>query len=370
MIKQIELQIAAEREKRASQAQDPEHHLADRAAGERGSHARPVLVLCATGKAGKNISRALKESGFDVYGTTRGNTEGLARDGVKPIVADYTVRADLDRALAESGAKRVVVITDYWSAAGRSAAREIEQGKTAFAAAKAAGVEHLVFMSVAEGEGFPPECAHIHSKVALERVLHESGLPFSVVRPSAFFENFDDAANFNPLKRGRLHFLSAGVVPFCAAYDIGRAAALQLERPSEWHGKPLDVIGWKGSLAEAAAALERVSSERVRHGLLMPVWARRLLLPDLHRMCLHFEAGGVKVTPEEFKRHVPDAMSAEDWFRSHGTYANGEPIVPTGNKSQQRGGGGGLFSTLAASALGVAVLTLTMWIGARFAGMR
>jgi hypothetical protein len=32
----------------------------------------------------------------------------------------------------------------------------------------------------------------------------------------------------------------------------------------------------------------------------------------------------------EFKKVVPDALSAEDWFRFHGRYANGERIVARG----------------------------------------
>ena len=34
-------------------------------------------------------------------------------------------------------------------------------------------------------------------------------------------------------------------------------------------------------------------------------------------------------TPEAFKQILPDALSAEGWFRFHGRYANGEPIAPT-----------------------------------------
>ena len=37
--------------------------------------------------------------------------------------------------------------------------------------------------------------------------------------------------------------------------------------------------------------------------------------------------GGFKGSIEEFKKVVPEAMSAEDWFRFHGNYANGEKIV-------------------------------------------
>jgi hypothetical protein len=33
-----------------------------------------------------------------------------------------------------------------------------------------------------------------------------------------------------------------------------------------------------------------------------------------------------RTSPEAFKKVVPDALSAEDWFRFHGRYANGELI--------------------------------------------
>lgn len=325
-----------------------------------------VLVLCATGKAGKNISLALKDAGFEVYGTTRKATEGLSRMGITPIVANYTVRADLDRAFAESGAKRVVVLTDFFAAAGKSVAREVEQGKIAFDAAKAAGVEHLVFMSAIDAELFPAECTHIHAKVILEQFLKtEAGLPFSILRPCAFFENFDDPANHNPLKKGRLSFLSTESVPFCATYDIGRAAAAQLKQPSVWLGKTLDVISWKGSLTEAAAALEKVGGVPVKHGLAMPLWLRRLLVPDLHHMCLYFEAGNVKSTPEQFKKVVPGALSAEDWFRRHNRYSNGEPIVPANGQAPLPVAPSGL-AAFGAPALGIAVLASFVWLGVRY----
>ena len=60
----------------------------------------------------------------------------------------------------------------------------------------------------------------------------------------------------------------------------------------------------------------------------MPIWLRRLLLNDLHHMFLYFERDkGPKGEPEAFRQIVPDALSAEAWFRFHNRYANGEPIV-------------------------------------------
>jgi uncharacterized protein YbjT (DUF2867 family) len=288
-----------------------------------------VLVLNATGKVGRNVCRALIEAGFEVYGTTRSANNALAGQGVKPVVCNYTVRADLDRAFTETGARKVFVITDYFAAAGKSAEVEFQQGCAAIDAAKAAGVDHLIFMSVADAEFFDEHVTHLKAKLALETYLRASGVPFSILRPCAFFENLDDAANWNPLKKGVVKFLSLEECKYCSTYDIGRAAAIQFQNPQEWLGRSLDVISWQGDLAQVAAALSKVSGVPVKAKLVMPIFLRRLLLKDLHHMFLYYEVQkGPRGTPEAFKKIVPDALSAEDWFRLHGRYANGERIVP------------------------------------------
>lgn len=290
--------------------------------------AEKILVLNATGKVGRNVCRALLEAGYDVYGTTRSAQGPLAGMGVTPVVCNYTLRADLDRAFAKTGARKVFVITDYFGAAKKSAELEFEQGRTAIDAARAAGVTHLVFMSVADAEFFDHHVKHLHAKVALEKYLRGSGVPFSILRPCAFFENFDDPANWNPLKKGVVKFLSTQDCKFCATYDIGRAAVIQLKDPDTWLGKTLDVIGWQGDLSQVAAALSKVSGVPVKARLAMPIFLRRLLLKDLHHMFLYYEVQkGPRGTPEAFRKILPDALSAEDWFRFHGKYSNGEKIA-------------------------------------------
>lgn len=289
--------------------------------------AEKVLVLNATGKVGRNVCRALLEAGFEVHGTTRSAGKALA-SGAQPVVCNYTQRADLDRAFAQTGAKKVFVITDYFGAAGKKADIEFQQGRDAIDAAKAAGADHVIFMSVADAELFDEHVTHLKAKLALEKYLRESGLPFSILRPCAFFENLDDAANWNPLKKGVVKFLSEQDCKYCATYDIGRAAAIQLKNPQAWLGKTLDVIGWQGDLSQVAAALSKVSGMPVKAKLAMPLFLRRLFMKDLHHMFLYYEVQkGPVGTPAQFKQLVPDALSAEDWFRFHGSYSNGEKIV-------------------------------------------
>ena len=290
--------------------------------------AEKVLVLNATGKVGRNVCRALLEAGYDVYGTTRSSNSSLTSQGVKPVVCNYTIRADLDRAFKETGAKKVFVITDYFRAAKSNADEEFRQGRDAIDAAKAAGVDHLIFMSVADAECFDKHTKHMKAKVELEKYLRQSGVPFSIPRPCAFFENLDNAANWNPLKKGVVKFLTLQDCKYCATYDIGRAAAIQFRNREEWVGKSLDVIGWQGDLNQVAAALSKVSGVPVKARLAMPIFLRRLFLNDLHHMFLYYEVQkGPRGTPEAFKQILPDALSAEDWFRFHNRYADGTPIA-------------------------------------------
>lgn len=285
-----------------------------------------ILVLNATGKVGRNACRALKEAGFDVFGTTRSTTSELAKLGIHPVICNYTEKSEIERALTETGAKKIFSITDYFGAAKSKAQIEIQHGKNAIDAAKATGVDQFIFVSVVDAELFNEHVTHIKTKVVIEDYLRNSGLPYSILRPTAFFENLDDPKNWNPLKKGAIKFLSTMRIKYCATYDIGRAAALMFKDRDAWLGRSVDVIGWEGDLSDVAKALEKVGGVPVKPKLAMPIFLRRLFLKDLHNMFVYFEAGGPKGSAADFKKIIPDALSAEDWFRFHGYYSNGEKI--------------------------------------------
>ena len=296
---------------------------------------KKVLVLCATGKAGKGICQGLVQRGYEVFGTTRSESGRgvLERIGVKPVVANYVVRADVERAIKESGAKQVVFLTDFFLAAKQSVAKEEEQGKLIIDAIKASGViDFTVFMSVGDLEGVAkhlPKSLHFKPKGTIEAYLRASGLKHGILRPVAFFENLDDAANWNPLTEGKVKFLTAAPTMYCSTLDIGKAAAAFLDDKAAWNGKTLSIASWKGDLKEVAAALQAVSGVKTTGAMAMPKFFRWLFLHDLDQMCRYFEDGypDSTVSIEEFKKVVPDALDAQGWFRFYGKYANGKPIV-------------------------------------------
>lgn len=84
--------------------------------------------------------------------------------------------------------------------AGGSNAKEIQQGKDIIDTCIDNNVEHFVFCSIGELEHFNEKTHHVKSKIKIEKYLKSiDQLPYSILHPYAFFENFDDKANSDHL---------------------------------------------------------------------------------------------------------------------------------------------------------------------------
>jgi uncharacterized protein YbjT (DUF2867 family) len=292
------------------------------------------MVLCATGKMGLQVCRALLSDGFTVYGTTRGSRcDPLKNIGAIPVICDYTKKDELYEVLKKMECKNVFMITDYFLAAKQSWTREMQQGKDIIDACVMAGCNNVIYASAGDCDKMGPYVKHLLAKQFVEKHLIDSPLPYaSILRPVAFFENLDDPVNYNPLKKGQVKFLTDCKVKFVSTYDVGKAAARIFRNPLSLNRQILDAVSWEGTLAELAQALERISGTETRGVLSMPKWLRRILLNDLHYMCLYFETGypGSTCDLNAFREWVPDAMTADEWFLFHEKYADGSTIhIPT-----------------------------------------
>jgi uncharacterized protein YbjT (DUF2867 family) len=289
-----------------------------------------VLVLPGTGRIGSGVSRALCEAGFDVYGTSRGARGGKLSSGATAVSADYTSRAGVERALRETGAQKVVFTVDFFGAAKSSAATEAAHGRAIVAALQAnGGIKHAIFVSVVDADKPPVDVEHFHSKLETEAALKASGLIYSILRPTCFFENLDDAANWNPLKKGQLKFLMLEPLTWISTYDIGRGAAAMFKDAKKWQGKTVEAVAWQGDLAAVAKGLERVGGVPVSFGLAMPAFLLRPMLGrDLYGMLEYFKknGGGAPQSIPAFKELVPDAFGPDAFFAYLGKYADGTKI--------------------------------------------
>ncbi|UQR66658.1 NmrA/HSCARG family protein [Bradyrhizobium sp. C-145] len=156
-----------------------------------------IAVFGATGNQGTGVVRALKADG-------QFNVRALSRDpGKYKGVADEVVAADLERpeTLAEAlkAAHGVFLVTNFWQEGND----EIKQAAAAIQAAKAAGVNHLIWSTLPNVEaisGGKFNLPQFTGKAKVDRIVRDAGFPrYTFVVPPAYYQNF--SGPFGPQKQ-------------------------------------------------------------------------------------------------------------------------------------------------------------------------
>ncbi len=176
--------------------------------------------------------RQLRAYGLPVRAACRHPEQAadLARLGAETVACDLTDSASL--AAACSGAQRVLVAAHGLLGRGRWRSEAVDDAghRALFAAARAAGVQRLVYSS-AYGAAPDHPIDFFRTKHAAEQALAASGLDHVVLRPTAFMEHH--AHNFNGkglLEKGKVQLIGPGTKPrnFICAEDLAAFAVRAL----------------------------------------------------------------------------------------------------------------------------------------------
>jgi divinyl chlorophyllide a 8-vinyl-reductase len=228
------------------------------AAARRSSRPRRVFVLGATGTIGRAAVRALLQRGHEVVCFVRpraGVGGGLAPDDSVRLLAGATVRfgdvsdpKSLARGFADERfdtlvsclASRTGAPKDAWAIDHRAHVHALE-------AARNAGVSQFVLLSAICVQ--KPVLAFQHAKLAFETVLIESGVTYSIVRPTAFFKSL--SGQIERVKRGKPFLVFGdGTLTACKPIsdaDLAAYLADCLDDESRWNrvlpiGGPGDAV--------------------------------------------------------------------------------------------------------------------------------
>ena len=219
-----------------------------------GMSPRRVFVIGATGTIGQATVRALLQRGHQVVCFVRpraGVRGALAADASRQLLQGATVRfgAVTDpAALARDGlcgehfdvlvsclASRTGAPKDAWAVDHQAHVHALE-------AARAAGVTQVVLLSAICVQ--KPLLAFQQAKLAFERYLIESGLTFSIVRPTAFFKSL--SGQIDRVRRGKPFLLFGdGRLTACKPIsdrDLGDYLADCLDQPDR-HNRILPIGG-------------------------------------------------------------------------------------------------------------------------------
>jgi len=152
------------------------------------------VVTGAFGYSGSYIAARLLESGVRV----RTITNSLSRPSpLHGRIEAHPFNFDRPERLAESLRGASVLYNTYWvrfNAPGFQHSVAVENSLTLFRAAKEAGVQRVVHVSITNpSEDSPLE--YFRGKAVLERALRESGISYAVLRPTVLFGEQDILIN-------------------------------------------------------------------------------------------------------------------------------------------------------------------------------
>lgn len=279
-----------------------------------------IAVTGATGAQGGATARALLAAGHRVRALTRrpGSPAADILRGLGAEVrrADFDDRASLDDALA--GADSLFAVTTPF---GADTAVEARQGKTIVDAAAAARLGHVVLTSAAHadrGTGVP----HYESKYLVEQHLRASGLPWTVIAPAAFMDNYASGWTLDGLRDGTFAWPMPTDRPLTLipADDIGAFAALALQRRDEFTGRRIDIASDYRTPGQIAKTLAAATGRPVTHQE-VPLAYVRTRSADLAAMFEYFTTSGLDVDVAGLRRDYPEVgwhnfaewADAQDW---------------------------------------------------------
>ncbi len=225
--------------------------------------AKTVLVIGATGHQGGAVLRHLRERGFSVRAGTREpdqpKVRALMGHGAEVVRCDLDDLDSLTRAM--DGAYGVYSVQNSHSAGIES---EIRQGIQAADAAKRQRVSHFVYSSVASADqrtGIP----HFDSKYRIEEHIRGTGMPYTIIRPAFFMENW--LGMRDGIENGEFSLpLDPGTrLQMIAVDDIGGMVATAFERPGKWQDRAFELAGDELSMADLAQVFTRVTGREVRY---------------------------------------------------------------------------------------------------------
>ncbi len=302
-----------------------------------------IAVVGSTGQQGGGLVRAILDdpnNTFAVRALTRNpdspSAQALASRGAEVVRADLDDEDSLRAAL--DGAYGAYFVTAFWEY--NDVAREQSQARALANAAKAAGLEHVIWSTLPDtrdhialdddraptlhGEYKVP---HFDGKAEADQFFLDAGVPTTFLSTTFFFEAFIDF--FRPARGedGALVLnlpMADRTLPGIAAEDIGRTAFGIFEQGTELVGQRIEISGENLTGEQYAAAFGKELGETVTYQALPLEVVRQLPIPgadDLANMFFfyieHESAFAGARNPDEVRKINPRLQDFATWLAAN-----------------------------------------------------
>ncbi|HET9344034.1 MAG TPA: NmrA/HSCARG family protein [Candidatus Eremiobacteraceae bacterium] len=276
-----------------------------------------IFVTGATGKQGGAAARHLLNKGYTVRALTRHPEKPAAHDlaaaGAQIVQGDLNDPSSYRSSLA--GAHGVFSVQNFWESGYDG---EVREGIALADEAKAAGVGHFVYSSVASAQR-KTGLSHFESKWKIEEHIRAIGIPHTIIRPVFFMDNWQFFG---------LEYILAGTLSLplnpgtklqeIAVDDIGAFVALAFEQPDRWLGRELDIAGDNLAMSDVAATFGRVIGRPVQYVQMPWDQFQATAGEEYAKMLRWFEAVGYDADIAAVRREHPALLDFESFLSRAG----------------------------------------------------
>ncbi|MBN2191683.1 MAG: SDR family oxidoreductase [Polyangiaceae bacterium] len=194
------------------------------------------LLIGATGILGSQLARRLQAAGRSFKAMVRTSSDPAKRQALAAMGAEIVVGDLKDEETLRAACAGVTnVISTASSTLSRCAGDDIdsvdrEGHLSLIAAARAAGVKHFVYVSF---PGMRLESALQSAKRAVEDALRQSGLSYTILQPTYFYEVWcSPAFGFDAENaKARVFGEGEGPIHWISMFDVADAAVASLDNP-------------------------------------------------------------------------------------------------------------------------------------------
>jgi len=258
-----------------------------------------IAVLGATGAQGGGMMRAIlndPNGGFTARALTRdvngAKAKELAKLGAEVVAADVDDVGSLKRAFA--GAYGAYCVTFFW--AHFSPEKEIAEVQSMAAAAKATGLQHVIWSTLEDTRKWVPlndnrmptlhrnyKVPHFDGKGEASHFFSDLGVPTTFLLTSFYWDNFiyfGSGPQKGPDGKLAVTFpMGDKKLPGIAVEDIGKCAYGIFKKGGEFIGKTVGIAGEHLTGAQMAAAFAEALGQEVLYNSVSPEVYRGLGFP-------------------------------------------------------------------------------------------
>ena len=303
-----------------------------------------IAVVGATGAQGGGLVRAIladKSGEFAARALTRkvdsDKAKALQKAGAEVVQADLDDVESLKKAFA--GAYGAFCVTNFWE--HFSPEKEYSQAGNMARAAKAAGVEHVIWSTLEDTRKKVPlsdermptlqgkyKVPHFDAKGEADQIFRDVGVPTTFLLTSFYWDNFvyfGVGPKRGPDGKLAITFpMDDKKLPGIAAEDIGKTALSIFKRGREFIGKTVAIAGEHLSGKELAEKMGKALDKEIRYNAVPADVYRNFGFPgaddmgNMFQFKRDFNDYFVGVRDVESARQLnPELQTFDKWLERH-----------------------------------------------------